>query len=133
PHCGERINQLARKCRYCGEFLDEEEDEEEYYESRRRRRRPSAGGAGSLIPYENPKALVGYYCAVFGLIPCLGLVLGPTALAMGIIGLRYVREKPDAGGTAHAWVGILLGGLDTLINWGGVLLAIVGIVAASIK
>ena len=29
-----------------------------------------------VVPYKNPKALIAYYCAIFSLIPCLGLPLG---------------------------------------------------------
>jgi hypothetical protein len=37
----------------------------------------------TLIPYRNPKGLISYYCGVFALIPCLGLLLGPVARVLG--------------------------------------------------
>jgi hypothetical protein len=76
----------------------------------------------TVIPYKNPKALIAYYLGIFGLIPCLGLILGPAAIVLGIMGLRYKATHPRAKGTAHAIVGIVLGSLETLANWGVVLL-----------
>jgi hypothetical protein len=91
-----------------------EEDEEE---RPRRRRRPrddeddGDDGIAVLIPYKNGRALAAYYCGVFALIPCVGLILGPIAFIFGILGLRYAHEHPRARGTGHAIAGIVLGGL----------------------
>ena len=68
----------------------------------------------SLIPYKNPKALISYYCGVFSLIPVIGIILGITSLILGIMGLKYRKTHPTAGGTAHAWVGIVLSTLSLL-------------------
>ncbi len=70
------------------------------------------------MPYRNPSALVGYYPSVFSLIPCLALALGPAALVCGIVGLKAVGRNPQAKGTAHAWVAIILGSLTSLANFG---------------
>lgn len=78
-----------------------------------------------LIPLKNPAALFGYYAGVFGLIPGVGLLLGPAALIMGIVGLVARCKEPRRRGAAHAWVAICLGGLETLANWGFVIAAIV--------
>jgi Domain of unknown function (DUF4190) len=90
-------------------------------DGRRRRREEDEeyadDGVSSLIPYKNGRALASYYCGVFSIIPCLGLVLGPLALIFGIQGLRLVNKHPTAKGTAHAWVGIVLGTLTLLANW----------------
>lgn len=77
---------------------------------------PDAGALGGLIPYRNPSALVAYYLAVFSLIPCLGLPLGLGGLVMGIVGLRYAKLHPEAKGAAHAWTGVILGGLCGIAN-----------------
>jgi hypothetical protein len=90
------------------------------------RRRTDDGGISSLIPYKNGKALVAYYCGVFSLIPCLGLILGPIALIFGILGYRYSRTYPTAKGGGHAIAGIILGGLTTLGNWGITLIGLIG-------
>lgn len=76
---------------------------------------PSSKPGGELvrkiIPYHNVPALAGYYCAVFALIPFLGIILGLIAFVLGLIGLRCARQNPAAGGKVHAWIGIILGGL----------------------
>ena len=75
----------------------------------------------TIIPYRNGWALAAYYCGVFGLIPCVGNVLGPIALVLGILGLRRVKTHPAAKGTGHAIAGIVLGGIETVLYWGAVL------------
>jgi hypothetical protein len=100
---------------------DDEDDDDEEYERRPRRRsvrRPDAGEevVSTIIPYKNPKALAGYYCGIFALFPILGYILGPIALTLGIMGLRYVRRKPEAHGTAHAIIAIIGGILGLLIS-----------------
>ena len=82
---------------------------------------------GGVIPYKNAPALIAYYLAVFSLIPILGLPLGLAAVVLGFFGLAKRRANPAVRGTAHAWIGIVLGGLTTLL-WGG-LLAMGGLAA----
>jgi len=73
---------------------------------------PTSDATGGVIPYKNPQALTSYYLGVFSLIPLLGLLLGCVAVPLGIIGLRKRKTMPQIRGTAHAWVGIILGGLS---------------------
>lgn len=89
-----------------------------------------ADAAATIIPYRNPPALIAYYCGVFSLIPCLGLPLGIAAIPLGIVGLRKHRRQPSAKGSVHAWVGILLGSITTIL-WGAV--AALVIVASSTR
>jgi hypothetical protein len=63
----------------------------------------------TFIPYKNPKALAGYYCGFFALIPGVGLILAVVAFVLGIQGVRYATIHPEAKGTAHAITGIILG------------------------
>jgi hypothetical protein len=113
------------------------EDEEEDYEPRRKRRRDEdddddpdrfrlqdTDATGGLIPYKNPQALISYYCGVFALIPCVGNILGPVALVLGWLGIRYRNKHPTAGGLAHAVVGIVLGVFTTLAYWGIILVGV---------
>jgi len=72
---------------------------------------PGGGGINTVIPYKNVPALVAYYLGVFSLIPVVGIVLGLAAFVLGIMGLRFHRQNPTAGGAVHAWIGIILGGL----------------------
>jgi drug/metabolite transporter (DMT)-like permease len=102
-----------------------------------RRRDSSDEVVSTIIPYKNPKALAGHYCGIFSLFPILGIVLaararysdgilslfpilgivlGAVAIVLGVMGLRYVKENPEAHGTAHAVVAIILGILGLLIG-----------------
>jgi hypothetical protein len=76
------------------------------------------GALARMVPYRNPSALTSYYCAVFSLLPVVALLLAPLAVFFGMIGLRRARRNPERRGTAHAWFGIVLGGLMALLNWG---------------
>jgi hypothetical protein len=66
---------------------------------------------GGLIPHKNPMVLWAYYCGIFSLIPCVGIPLGIVGLVLGIKGLRFADLHPETKGKAHAWTGIILGGL----------------------
>lgn len=81
-------------------------------------------GTGGLIPYKNPMALLGYYVSVFGLIPCAGMVLGPAAIVMGIMGLKYNKANPHTKGVAHAYVAIVLGSIELLAHLAFIAMAV---------
>ena len=85
--------------------------------------------ADHIIPARNPQALIGYYLGVFSLIPCLGNLLGPAALALGILALRARRREPNLPGATHAIVAIVLGSLTTLVYWGAIILMLIGTLA----
>ncbi len=61
-----------------------------------------------------------YYCGVFSIIPFFPI--GIAAFVLGIIGLRRRKRNPVIRGAAHAWIGIIIGGLFGLI-WAGVTVA----------
>jgi hypothetical protein len=82
----------------------------------------------SVIPYKNGQALGAYYCGVFSLIPGAGLLLGPIALILGILGFGHVRAHPQAKGTGHAVAGIVMGSLAML---GNLLLVVVAALMAT--
>ena len=91
------------------------DDDEERPRGRRIRRDDGDdGGMNSLIPYKNPKALIAYYLGVFALIPCFGIPLGIGSIVMGVMGLKYRKTHATAGGTGHAWAGIILGSFSLL-------------------
>ncbi|MFC1679875.1 hypothetical protein ACFL2T_06665 [Elusimicrobiota bacterium] len=83
---------------------------------------PNDDGVGGLIPYKNTKALIAYYLGVFSLIPCLGLLLGIGAFILGLLGLAHAKKHPESGGKAHAWIGIVVGGLCAVANIAGIIL-----------
>ncbi len=88
---------------------------------------PSSEGdaTGGLIPYKNPHALIAYYLGLFSLFPCLGLLLAIPAFILGIMGLKRVKKNPAIRGTVHAWIGIVMGGLMTVVWSAGIVLLIV--------
>ncbi|MSU57138.1 MAG: DUF4339 domain-containing protein [Pedosphaera sp.] len=84
-------------------------------------------GLNVIIPYKNVRALVAYYLGVFSLIPFVGIPLGLAGFVLGILGLRYRRQHPTAGGVVHAWIGIILGGI---CGFGWLALVLLGVIAA---
>jgi hypothetical protein len=79
-----------------------------------------------IIPYKNPAALTAYYLGLFSLLPLVGLLLAIPAFILGIVGFRKRLKNPKCKGAVHAWIGIVMGGLFTLI-WGGLaILMVVG-------
>ena len=104
----------------------DEDDYEDPEDRRARRRRGEGDATGGLIPYKNAKALASYYCGVFALIPCVGLILGPIAVVLGFLGLAHANKLPESKGKAHAIVGIVLGGLVTLAHVGGIIAIFAG-------
>jgi hypothetical protein len=88
---------------------------------------------GGIIPYKNMPALIAYYLGLFSLFPCLGLFLAIPAFVLGIMGLRKRKENPAVKGSVHAWIGIVMGGIFTLV-WGAVwIMGIVGMIAGANK
>ena len=83
---------------------------------------------GGVIPYNNPKALIAYYCGIVSGLPLIGLPFGIAAFVLGIMGLRDRKRNPAIKGSAHAWVGIGCGGLFSLL-W---LLAAISMIVAMI-
>lgn len=111
----------------------EHEDESPYRvpESHAQLQRPqSADGAGEgdstggLIPYKNPQALIAYYLGLFSLFPLLGFFLAVPAFVLGIIGLKNRRRNPAVKGSVHAWIGIVMGAIFTVV-WGLVIVALI--------
>ena len=99
--CGQRNTVTSTTCLQCGVELKHEAQTDSIEDTLISR----------VIPYKNTQALAAYYCAVFALIPCVGIILGFVALVLGILGLKYAKAHPEAHGKVHAWIGIILGGL----------------------
>ncbi|MCI0683702.1 MAG: hypothetical protein L0Y71_16470 [Gemmataceae bacterium] len=114
--------------------------------------RPRRRKGGAIIPYRNGMALAAYYCGFGGLIfilgsLALGAVLAPNvspaliftlmyggggicallAVIFGVAGLMKVNRDPEARGTAHAIVGIVLGSIEII----GLILIMLGVLAVA--
>jgi hypothetical protein len=79
------------------------------------------------LPLDNPRALYAYRYGVYGLIPFVGLVLGPLALISGILGMRHAKTNPADKGASHALAGIVLGVVESLANWLGLAFVLLGL------
>lgn len=72
---------------------------------------------GGVIPYKNMPALLAYYLGILSLVCCLFAVpFGIVPLVLGIIGLQRRAANPVIKGSAHAWIGIVLGGLNLVLS-----------------
>jgi hypothetical protein len=93
---------------------------------------PSEGDAtGGVIPYKNPSALIAYYLGLFSLFPVLGFFLAVPAFVLGIMGLKKRRANPAVKGSIHAWIGIIMGGMFTLI-WGFAIVSLILVMIAQV-
>ena len=70
----------------------------------------------------NRAALRAYRLCVLGLVPGLGLALGPLAMVLGGLARARGRTDPDFTARGPALAAVLLGGLITLTNWLGLAL-----------
>lgn len=104
------------------------DDDDDDYDDRRRRRR-EGDATGGLIPYKNAKALISYYCGVFGLISCFMLlgVFGIVPIILGFQGLRHANRYPESSGKAHAIIGIVLGSLEVLTFLGQIVFVVIAV------
>ncbi len=113
--CGERNDANAWRCVKCGDELHPAHPQVIVED----------GLVATVIPYRNVPALFAYYLGVFSVIPCLGAPLGIVAFFCGIVGLRIAKQRPDAHGKVHAWVGIVVGGIFGLIYSLAIIFAII--------
>lgn len=82
-----------------------------------------------VIPMRNQPALLGYYYAIFGLLPIAGLILSPAAICYGLIGLDRGNRLKNNIGYGHALFAIVAGIIGAIISYSclialGVILAL---------
>jgi hypothetical protein len=108
PLCGEQILAIARKCRYCGKYLDNLPRPIEV---------PTSALERALMPVGRPlSAIAAGYLALFAIIPLFGLPFAIGALWCGIVALRAIKAEPTQSGRGRAWFGIIVGGIMTLFG-----------------
>jgi hypothetical protein len=112
----------ARQCASCGGKI-----------ARRPRRRggdaDEANGKGSTLG--GPTTDAAFRCALYGLIPGLGLLLGPAAVVLALVAYGRERAGPPRKGRSPALGVLTLGAAVLVTNWAGVLLMIYGLTSAS--
>lgn len=85
---------------------------------------------GGVIPYKNMPALLAYYLGILSLVCCfVGVPFGIVPLVLGIIGLQRRAANPIIKGSAHAWIGIILGGLNIAFSLLVIASVILGVMA----
>lgn len=84
---------------------------------------PQGDATGGLIPYKNGPALAAYYLGILALVPLLGFLAGIASCILGVMGLRKRSREPHVKGSAHAVIGIVLGGLSILVHLAVLILA----------
>lgn len=82
--------------------------------------RPSATAIDAIIP-TNPLAAFSCYIGIASVVLCFfGIILGPLAIALGVLGLKKWKAQESSYGATtskiRAWIGIVTGALGTLIS-----------------
>jgi hypothetical protein len=103
PFCGERILAVARKCRYCVEYLDPA-------------MRDAASEPGAVerlvLPVGRPaSAIAAGSLGLFSLLPLFGII----AIIVSLVALRTLKRNPHLHGRGRAWFGLVMGTLTTLL------------------
>jgi hypothetical protein len=94
--------------------------------ARRRASDDSEFAASPNVPSNRP-ALWAYRLSLVGLIPIAGLVLGPVAVILGALAARKARNEPTFTAHGPLLASIVIGVIDALTNWAGVILMMVGL------
>lgn len=93
---------------------------------RRRDSRNRPDAFTDITPWSNPFAVYGYRAAVIGIIPVVGLALGPIAVIGGWIGRNRYFANPAIEGRSQARAAIVLGSTETIFNAAGIACIILG-------
>jgi hypothetical protein len=121
PACHTENADAASRCRSCGGPLPRKP---------RRRRRLAQETDTPFAPRTeacNRAALRAYYVGLLGLIPGVGLFLGPAAVVLGLRAGKRGRDEPGFTAASPARAAVLLGGVIALTNWVGLVLMLVGL------
>jgi hypothetical protein len=98
---------------------------------KRRRRRGARASDEAVMTLTkqiaNWQAKLGWTCAMWGLIPFLGLPLGLTSLTFGWLGYLRVRHTPEDLGIRHAVGALIMGPIEIAVNVAGIASIIHGI------
>jgi hypothetical protein len=126
PACNAENPPAATACAACGAALTAAP-------AARRRRQPRGLDEPVDTPFSgraggpNGAALRAYRLAVLGLVPALGLLLGPLAAVLGLRARYRARSDPDFTAHSLARAAVLLGALTGVTNWVGLTLMVLGL------
>ena len=78
-----------------------------------------------------PLEILAYRCAVLGLIPFVGLLMGPAAVFLALLASRRSRANRPGNSPVHARAALILGSLVLFTNWLGLALILLGLSSRS--
>ncbi len=98
----------------------------------RNRRRDPQGPVPAATEARHRAARTAWRVGVLGLVPGLGLILGPLAMILGA--LAHFRARKDSEFTlwGPVYASIVFGAIDTVFNWGGFALMFLGLRSAGV-
>jgi hypothetical protein len=119
PACNAVNARDAVQCAACKEPLKPR--------AKRRAALDSDAPFGAKPEGSNLAALFAYRLSLFGLIPIVGLALGPVSVLLA--GWAWWKGRKDPAFSAHGplFAALILGSVDALTNWGGVVLMALGL------
>jgi hypothetical protein len=118
PSCKAENEVGARQCVGCGARLP------------RKRRDSSVASEAAINPWiqsSNRWATTAYRCSLLAMIPFFGLLLGPLAVVLGLLGRCNERQQPSERGAGHAMAAIVLGSATLITNWAGLYFLLQGL------
>jgi len=120
PACNAVNARDAAQCAACKEPLKRRP-------KRRATLQDSDSPFGAKPEGSNLAALFAYRLSLFGLIPIVGLALGPASVLLAGWAWWKGRNDPAFSALGPLVAAFILGSLDALTNWGGVLLMAFGL------
>src|SRR5258707_561456 len=111
PSCQAENADDARACTACGARLPRK--------SRRRSIEIAEAPATQEGLLGSPVIVMAYRCMVLGLVPPLGLLLGPAALALAFTGFLRNRASPTPIRSGPAFAVMALAAAIAATQWGG--------------
>jgi hypothetical protein len=118
PSCKAENEAGAKQCRECSSRLP------------RKRRDSTVANEAAINPWihsTNRTALNAYRCGLLAMIPFFGLVFGPLAIVLGLLGRNKERSEPSERGLGQATAAVVLGAATVVTQAAGLLLLMRGL------